>query len=455
MPTKRAAFLCAVTLLCLLSCNSKKEVEQDDEEEVPLLSNKMPNPFEESFSILDFHNGFNQLATQRFSIPANRVSMVTAAKGLKVAVDPSALEREDGASINAAIQVRIIELTNSNELFKSNAATLSNGKLLVSGGSYCIEMESGGYRLRIKKNRSLTVEFPRLKKGEMELFYGERNALEDMNWKRAGNYLREPKETISFNDDNSQSTVAAPVNRYSALTGHVFKSMESTVYLYDKKITIAALLDTVNKNSKRLCIDSISFWPPGLPANRVLDTAFLVRTYGPRFQYVIKTCQAQKVEQEEIARRKQAYLNKLYSDSIDKINNPSLAEQLQKYYAPAAVTSLGWINCDRFYDNPQQVEMQFDLPITLNNTRIEYFVIFKKFNGLIKGRVVNDGQTAIAIPSLPLNEEVTLVAFTKSKGVIYQAKTDFRIQRKAAMPLEFRQVSMGEMNKMFGRNMKI
>src|SRR5262249_9245855 len=123
--------------------------------------------------------------------------------GLTITVDPGSLEREDGTPLQGDIDISVIELTNVNDLFKSNAATISNGKLLVSGGSYFIGMKNGNSKIKIKKGKSIETEFPFLKKDDMELFYGERDTKGNMNWKEAGTKLQPGFETISFDQYNN------------------------------------------------------------------------------------------------------------------------------------------------------------------------------------------------------------------------------------------------------------
>ena len=235
---------------------------------------------------------------------------------------------------------------------------------------------------------------------------------------------------------------------YSFLSGRVFRDLNTHVFFYENLVTLRQLLDTVNKHSRRLCLDSVSFWPRNLPKNRTLDTNYLVAAYGPRFQLMLKKCECNEPEAKKYSFiRKDTFINlRLVS---------SLADQIQKYYAPAQISSLGWINCDRYYNSPL-INVEFDLPITFNNnTNIQYFILFKRFSGLLKGSALANEQKVMAIGNLPLNEDVTLIAFVKDKGVIYQAKTDLKISGKQNMLLDFKEISMAEMNKMFGRNIRI
>jgi hypothetical protein len=418
----------------------------------------MSMPVDEAIDMSDFHKSYEKLCVQHFMVSGSEGSVITAAHGLKVTVDPSALVNESGKRVKGTIQLSIIELTSSNEFFKMNAATVSDGRLLASGGSYFIGMESGGQKLHVKKGCALRVDFPVLKKGGMQLFYGTRDSLEDMNWKPTGISLTEPGDSFGFIDSNYQAkkmlySMYDSNNKYSysLLTGHIFSDLKASVYLYDKKITLAQLLDKVNREKQVLCLDSISFWPKNLPAGRILDTNYLVNTYGPRFQYILKKCTARHQVDKDINDAGSVVMDSMLVNQ----RVSSLAESVQKYYAPVMVNSLGWLNCDRYYNDQTPVEMELNLPVTISNNRIEYFVIFKKFNGLLKGSLIAGENKIAMIGGLPSNEEVTLVAFTRSKGQFYHARADFRIRKDRSMALDFKEISMGEMNKIFGRNIRI
>ena len=182
---------CVLLLLCSalynISCNAKK-VEKKLAAITTLAQPVDTVRFEEAenISFAAYHNLFNQLNTQRYRVSAGKVSVVTADKGLRITVNPGKLEKENGEAPGEEILVDIIELTNPEELFKANATTVSNGRLLASGGCYYIGMTSGNSRLRVKKGEALQVEFPVLKQAEMELFYTERDPSGNMNWQRAG-----------------------------------------------------------------------------------------------------------------------------------------------------------------------------------------------------------------------------------------------------------------------------
>ena len=63
-------------------------------------------------------------------------------------------------------------------------------------------------------------------------------------------------------------------------------------------------------------------------------------------------------------------------------------------------------------------------------------------------------QARVVLKNMPVGEPVTLIAFAKNKGIIYEAKKDFIIEKNKKIPVEFRVISQEELNKMFRNNVK-
>lgn len=456
MPTLRSASLCAFMSVILFSCNTQNTTtERSEEKQLGTISQAIISKHE-SMDLQTYHAAYMDHATQHFSVSAKNVSVLKAKGGLKITVDPSTLEREDGAKTEGKIDVSIIELTNVQDLFRCNAATISNGRLLASGGSYYVGMENNSVKMKIKNGQSMQVSFPLLKEDDMELFYGRRNALNDMNWEPANVLLQKQYESISFTDDNRFADYPQnnSISLYEELPkAKVYKSLDEAVYFYKTKMTLSKLVDTINKKEQKVYLQTISFWPKNLPTDQVLDTHYLTSLYGPRLQYILKRCG--DAEREAAAKEERAAEASAAAAAYAARPPKSLARQLQKYYTDTDVAYLGWINGDRFIDDPsQKTDTELDLPYTFNNGKIEYFVLFKSINSLLNERMdFNDGEKPV-LRNLPAGQAVTLIAFIKKNGTIYHAKEDFVVGKKATQKLAFKEISASEMNKMFGSNAK-
>lgn len=415
---------------------------------------------DEKIALRHYQEAYGRFNSQQFFIGPGKQVVQTKA-GLKLHVDPSALEHLDGRPVTGNLVVRISDVNNSRELFKQQAATVSNGRLLMSGGTYHISIESGEEELRIKKGKSLEVNFPVLPwvskskgRANMELFYGNRDSLYNMNWTRAGLPLTlEPApeaERVGFSitptvrNNRGFFLLEDLDDPLSKVKGKaMFKSLQSPVHYYESKITLEQLLDTVNAKREIIYLDSVSFWPRNLPTNKRLDTNHLVRLYGPRFQYFIRK----------------------YSDTLTvdtKQAKPAVAkqeagfeDQLAAYYKPAAINRLGWINVDRYYDYSPPTYFYVQADSIFRNSIVSYFFMFDNFNGLVNGEKAIAADGSVAFSQMPEGQPVTLVAFVKKGGIVYHAKLQCNITKSERPKLQFTEIHPAELNKIFGRNIRV
>jgi len=454
MLTLRTAFVCVLTACLLFSCagkNGKKTSARSETIEFPmdtvLVLQDLP------LEMAEYSKGFVKSIAQQFTTSSKKISVIKAEKGLKVTINPSALELEDGSEVDGSIHISIIELTTSNDLFKSNAATMCNDRLLASGGSYFIGMENNGQKVRIKNGRTIRVDFPAISDDEMELFYGERNGEGNMNWKRAGANMipkNEEEELISVN--KGFDVMPAPTD-FIGPEFKLYRSLNEKVYYYNKRMTVQEVVDTINRYSKKVFLDTVYTWPKELeniPKGQWVDTAYLLRIYGPPKQYYIKTYKSLQDEKERLVR-----LGAQRDSMLANWKPQSLAGQIQKYYQPSAISTLGWINCDRFYQYREMTDLELDLPVTLNNSKIQFFLVFKSFNGLMNFNVDTTGAERNIFRGLPVGESVTIIGFSKSNGQIFHCKEDFVIRKKQAVALKFASILPEEMIKIFGKNVRI
>jgi hypothetical protein len=173
--------LLVLILFGLTSCQNK----ETSFEPTPLVIQPQPDAESEFKSL---HSLLEQYETpmQIFTVSGKQPTTVKGKNGTEILVDPMHLMMVNGEALGDKIVVELKELINQEHLLRSNAQTISDGKLLVSGGAYYINFTSNGQQLRLKDGKSLNVSFPKLTSKEMQLFYGERDTLGQMNWQLVG-----------------------------------------------------------------------------------------------------------------------------------------------------------------------------------------------------------------------------------------------------------------------------
>ncbi len=476
MPTHRFASLCALTTLVLFSCNNKKNTgATSGNNNVATLQYDTVNVLpDESVNLNAYNAVYIENATQHFTASARRISVITAKKGLKLIIDPAVLETEDGTTVEGKIDVNIIELTNSMDLFKSSMATVSDGRLLSSGGSYFVDMECNGKKLKIKEGKGIQAVFPRLTEEDMELFYGEKPVDGTVNWKEAGKSLE--KEYTAASSKTTGEYIMEPMPPTLkeapsiANTFHLFNSMDAKVFFLNRVLTLKEWLNVMHNRGVNMVIDTLYYSWKGRGSNIIYSSEGKTEAlyHGMQFRVIPaatwKTLSVQKDSFAEVScmikeANKKAYADyasayEVYLKQYDQPSQDSIPDQLKKYYAPEIIGQLGWLNCDHFYKSRKNADINLDIPITLNNSIIEYFVIFKSFNGLARYREDLNDRSTITLKNLPVGAPVTVVAFAKNKGIMYQGKEDFIVEKNKKIAVGFNTISKDELNKIFRSNVK-
>lgn len=162
-----------------ISCSNKEEKKV----------NTINNPVSEISTLEDDKDRLSSLLNALedkslfFDVSSSKPKSIKGKKGTIIHLVPKDLELENGNKLGTNLKIELKELVNQNDFFRNNSQTTSDGKLLVSGGSYYIDITSDGNKVKLKKGKTLAVEFPKFTNKKMELFYGERDSLNQMNWK--------------------------------------------------------------------------------------------------------------------------------------------------------------------------------------------------------------------------------------------------------------------------------
>ena len=253
-------------------------------------------------------------------------------------------------------------------------------------------------------------------------------------------------------------------------TFHLFNSMDSKVSFLNKLITVKEWISYLQKKNVNIIIDTVYYSWEGWGSKVIYSSEKKTHAYRQGMQFRIIPTQAwQKIsiqkdslaeltcmEKETYAKAYGDYTKayEAYRKQFDQSSHDSIPDKLKKYYAPEIIGQLGWLNCDHFYKSRQNTDIDLDIPITFNHSNIEYYVIFRSFNGLVKYREDLNDRSTIRLKNLPIGQQVTLVAFAKSNGIMYQGKEDFTIEKNKKIPIGFNTISREQMDRIFRSNVK-
>ena len=167
-------------ILFITACNSQEPIDKEVVSTLvvkdSLLSTVEINKLNDVLKKID-------APAQFFKVSSKKQSTVTGKRGTKIVINPNDLEFVSGGGLGSEINVELKELVNQTELLRSNTITVADGKPLISGGAYYINLTADKKQLKLKANRKLTVSFPTIGNTDnMDIFYGNRDNTERINW---------------------------------------------------------------------------------------------------------------------------------------------------------------------------------------------------------------------------------------------------------------------------------
>jgi hypothetical protein len=363
--------------LAAIGCNNHEPNSENKTTADSAAAKPAVNAAEEFAKLDDLLKKFEE-QPQHFSVASGKPSQVKGKKGTVLNIDPSVLETEDGKPLGKNIEVELKELSTRSDFLKSNVQTTCDGRLLVSGGAYYINMTSDGSKLKIKDGKTLKVQFPMLTDKKMSLFYGQRDSVGEMNWKETGQEFI--KKTIAEKDGN---------------------------------------LDTMYNRLRP-----------------VLDTAIVFNEMGFRNQKVIYQKNGSLIVGDTMSmtqkeRKDYRLAKKLYDKMYDELN----------------VSSLGWINCDRFFN-----EKPTDLIVKLSEQDsvqvVKAFLIFKDINSVISKICIQKGN----FPGVPIGYKTRLITYGLKDGKMYADASDVLIEKDKVVTPSLRQINEDEYKKLLNSN---
>ncbi|HEX2627551.1 MAG TPA: hypothetical protein VHM26_01015 [Chitinophagaceae bacterium] len=280
----------------------------------------------------------------------------------------------------------------------------SDGKQLVTGGMMYIEAikpVDAYVPVNLRKGASIRLDMPKRDNQTMNLFYGrvhDSNEMPDITWDRTDEVFK--KKTVAA--DTKKTALSTIPNTRKERPGIV-----ETIAVPSPDYPI--IKDTpVSRNAtaqKKIQGDSI-----GVVLN--IDTsASRIRSGTVR---VANTDIIMQIDT----------INVLPDRSMRNSNsivNEKVEEDLRNQYG-VDLRSLGWINCDRFFNNPGPMinfYVEVDKPAAISYT----YLVFERFQSILPAQMIA-GSSIIIFPNVPANEKVKIICVGAEKGKLLTVVKD-------------------------------
>lgn len=371
-------------------------------------------------------------ATQTFEVSNKKPSTVTGKAGTKIHVEPKNLMLPNGEPIQGKIKVHLVECTRTSELLGAGLQTVSDGKLLESGGSYYIDMEADGQKLTIKEGKSVAVEFPQVSDKSMELFYGSKDANGRMNWQAADANFEaakpKPKKAVS---DSAFILQTDTVYGYVSGTDTIRSSNINDIFAYieaEERPSKSRNMKPANGGSKTYDKPANSL----AERNRQNELSMQARRAAAEKEEAKKAQAAARQQQIQENQRQQR-------ESVSRVN---------RLYASMKLNRFGWINCDRFYNEPNLAPVIVELPDTKDPAVV--YLVFQTQKSLIS-LTYNGLEQALQSQNLPVGQAIEVFAMAQSEpgGGYSFAQTHIVVGGDPKVVLHLKPATEAEIRKRF------
>ena len=424
-------------------------------------------------SMADLWSKISDYEDQNYRIDGSRHTKLIGDQGTTVWIDAGSFVGPDGKPVTGEIEVVLRETYDLADILAAGLSTHSGDQILETGGMVYIDASSNGQALDLKPGSQLMIGLPAdFQQEGMELFYGEQSNPDDAaqvtNWQPTRQPFynefealmqfpdrpkypmfgfakpvykqddsdypvypkrpvepREPKLQNSGNynpgffkrlvmgkkkvEEKNKERETRAISNYDMRMERYKLQMENyekEMKLYAEKVEQHKV--DVNTWKANKALEKAAYEPGGA----VYEAAMEEQKENFEFR---KKKYEQRMEMWEAARAKRL---EEFENKYDLAGNLS-GEMVSGYFTQ--INTMGWINCDRFYDIPQEAKMPLAVSDPTNAEGASVYVLFKDINSMMRA-YKRDGQ--FVVNNLPRNKAVTIIGVKVEDGRPQMAMLD-------------------------------
>ena len=346
------------------SCGTKQTKENNKNDKTTLIENDNAAPV---ISTLD-------------SIKKD-MEMIIGEQGSAFVLPKNCFLDENGNPVNDNITIELKEVNQMQDFVDGGVSTISNGRLLKTGGSYYFNATANEKNLVINKNNKPVALLPNIKKDrEMRFFIGKLNDKNEINWiadsnKKEADFIEPFNLNANFTSEMEfAKCYIESINKYYVKQGDFWRFTQGEGFA-----TCVGLTEVAN-------------W---LVQQNLRKFRFLSALYDKR---------------KKLLDNYNSYVRK-YNEELIK-TNPEAADQALKLgiYDPYQyeLDYAGWFNCDKFV-NEQMVKITFTAKDHKNQPRLIAIHLIENTDRVhIKSIVEKEGSEF----SWPSNKDLEIIYYT-------------------------------------------
>ena len=420
----------------------------------------------QSESFLKSQLNFESEYVQSFKVKTDSIIEIKGNKGTAIRFAPKDLNTNSNKKFtDDSLQIELIELTSQQDLLLANAQTVSNGKWLVSGGAFKINIKDiKGQPLLLSKGKTIDVQFPiNTNENDMKLFYGQRNKGGEMNWMELSMKLRRDPFVIFIDEGFVVDSVIT--KRYGGVEWYksigvidtlgfigisdlkkrfprinFYNEQVDTIIFQKKRVHIidnyydGEVIDSTNFfrikltdslytlfNKKEVIIDSLL-----IDLENVLYSE-LREVIGALYKQI--TLKEFNQLDDTISREEYKKIRLAYGKYKEEVLNYERVSNV--LYNAVQVSQLGWINIDKFAKEEEKVNLKLNYNIRTDHDQV--YVIDESNNTVLN--VFNDEI------DLPINRSFKIITIGIKNKDIYGYKKSIRLVKKGKLDVHYKKIN--------------
>ncbi|MCT4622608.1 MAG: OmpA family protein [Schleiferiaceae bacterium] len=416
----------------------------------------------------DLHNELNSKTRTTFQINSTKQNKLEGKLGTQLLVDPGSFVDANGNPIEGEIEFELVEATQFQNFISHNLATISDGKMLVSGGMVQLKATQNGQELDLNEN-SITMVVPTNQVANgMELFTSETGE----NWENTGQkvnnrfplnlppypnmvYSKKPLPVYRVDSSNypvkpklakkprelktpRQEDYMPKIKWYQFLWKGKIERKANERYLaamerYENRRLVYEKKMELYKRDKTSLIQTMEDYNEAV-AQWNIDNENARATFYTSTEYLSTVEQnrlsaeaAQDQYEEDVKQWKEIKAEKV-KERTEKLMALGISNENDIKDYVLSVGDLNWVNIDKFY----KLEAKNTRTLTAtdpDNTQEQVFVVFNNINSLLALNKNEDNE--YFIENIPKNEKASLLAYKVIDGKVYVSYQPISVKHKS------------------------
>lgn len=352
---------------------------------------------------------------QVFIISPERDTTITAQEGTVIRIKQgSFVHAGTNSAASGALTVHLTEYYKLSDILFADLSTESDGRILETGGMLFIEVTADGKQCVLKNDSTIEIEFPCTEMKEaMELFVGKWEK-ENVNWQQVENSTNADfvcfEEPAQFPGGQAAfikfilNNITYPDSLLErGLSGRVSVRFEIDQLGKARFIEITELSQRPFLQMMQNLFLKMPLWSPSLRNGQPVTSRWI--------QPVIFLIEGETFD----TTYKRDFETKMADETFLEAVGTT---EISKYVFSSS--KLGWINCDRFYNENKQ---KLDLFVKADGFEdVDIKLVFRSFTSILAG--ARDANS-YKFKQVPIDEKVTVVAIAKRGEKNYVAFGDY------------------------------